>query len=305
MHSTNRRIASSPNSFVSGIILSLDTRPSFDLTPWPLAFSVHQPNRLGSFSTISAAAATAETAVTAENYPKILVCLLTVGQSIKMFITKHPPRCSPSFIVVVVMIAATISDQHVLTIHGFCVPAMVSRVYPLDFSHLQQHPTSSDQALLGSAAISGVSASVSDVLQFLVFLQHFLLLSCHCRFVLEHQSSNLDNVIEFPSSYTLLESKRNTQLLRLITQQASANMTCVSTNVCLFSLSRLSCSFFQANLQPNQSPHAPVTFHLTFVVHTSTRISCSSPGIDCMCPLRGSFMCLVRNFTASAMSILS
>ena len=62
----------------------------------------------------------------------------------------------------------------------------------------------------------------SDVLQFLVFLQHFLLLSCHCRFVLEHQSSNLDNVIEFPSSYTLLESKRNTQLLRLIMQQAFA-----------------------------------------------------------------------------------
>ena len=77
---------------------------------------------------ISAAAAT-ETAVTAESFPKILVCLLTVGQSIRMFITKHPARCSPSFVVavvVVVMIAATISDQHVLTIHGFCVPAMVS-----------------------------------------------------------------------------------------------------------------------------------------------------------------------------------
>ena len=73
---------------------------------------------------ISAAAATA-TAVTAESFPKILVCLLTVGQSIRMFITKHPSRCSPSF-VVVVMIAATISDQHVLTIHGFCAPAMVS-----------------------------------------------------------------------------------------------------------------------------------------------------------------------------------
>ena len=33
LHSTNRRFASSPNSFVSGIMLSLDTRPSFDLTP--------------------------------------------------------------------------------------------------------------------------------------------------------------------------------------------------------------------------------------------------------------------------------
>ena len=153
-------------------------------------------------------------------------------------------------------------------------------MYPLEFSHLQQHPTSSDQVLLDSATTNDVFANISDVLQFLVFLQHFLLLSCHCRFVLEHQSSNLGNVIEFPSSNTLLESKRNTQLLRSIMQQASANMTCVSTNVCLCSLSHLSCSFFQANLQPNQSPHAPVTFHLTFVVHTSTRISCSSPGID-------------------------
>ena len=177
---------------------------------------------------------------------------------------------------------------------------------------MQQHPTSSDQVLLDSATTNDVFANVSDVLQFLVFLQHFLLLSCHCRFVWEHQSSSLDNVIEFPSSYTLLESKRNTHFLRSKMQQASANMTYVSTNVCLFSLSRLSCSFFQPNLQPNQSPHAPVTFHLTFVVHTSTRISCSSPSIDrlnllssCMCPLRGSFMCLVRHFTASAMSILS
>ena len=102
-------------------------------------------------------------------------------------------------------------------------------MYPLDFSHLQQHPTSSDQVLLDSANTNEVFANVSDVLQFLVFLQHFLLLSCHCRFVLEHQSSSLGNVIEFPSSYTLLESKRNTQLLRSITQQASANMTCVST----------------------------------------------------------------------------
>ena len=130
-------------------------------------------------------------------------------------------------------------------------------MYPLDFSHLQQHPTSSDQVLLDSATTNDLFASVSDVLQFLVFLQHILLLSCHCRFVLEHQSSSHGNVIEFPSSFTLLESKRNTQLLRSIMQQASANMTCVSTNVCHFSRSHLSCSFFQAILQPNQSPHAP------------------------------------------------
>ena len=36
----------------------------FDLTPRPLAFNVHLLNRLGSFSTNSAAAATAETAET-------------------------------------------------------------------------------------------------------------------------------------------------------------------------------------------------------------------------------------------------
>ena len=148
-------------------------------------------------------------------------------------------------------------------------------------------------------------------LQFLVLLQHFLLLSCHGRSVLEHQSSNLDNVIEFPSSKTLLESKRNTQLLRLIMQQATANMTCVSTNVCLFSLSRLSCSFSQANLQPNQSPHAPVNVssdvcrayvntHLLFFNRYRPNLLSS-----CMCPLRGSFMCLARHFTASAISILS
>ena len=141
-------------------------------------------------------------------------------------------------------------NQHVLTIRGFYVPAMVSLVYPLDSSHLQQHPTSSDQAPLDSATTNDASANVSDVLRFLVFLQHFLLLSCHCRFTLEHQSSSLGNLIEFPSSCTLLGSKRGTQLLHLTMQQASANMTCVATNVCLFSRSHLSCSFFQADLQP-------------------------------------------------------
>ena len=175
-----------------------------------------------------------------------------------MFVIIHPSRCIPSFLVVVFMIAATISDQHVLTIRGFCVPAM-----PLD-----------------SATTSDVFANVSDVHRFHVFLQHSLLLSCHCRIVLEHQSSSLGNVIEFPSSCTLLGSMRGIQLLRFIMQQASANMTCVATNVCLFSRSRLSCLSFQANLQSSQSPHAPATLHLTFVVHTSTRIICSSPGID-------------------------
>ena len=134
--------------------------------------------------------------------------------------------------------------------------------------------------LLDSATTNDVSANVSDVHRFLVFLHHFLLLSCHCRFVLEHQPSSLGDVIEFPSSYTFLGSKRSVQLLRLTMQQASANMPCVATNVCLFSRSHLSCSSFQADLQPNQSPHAPATLHLTVVVHTSIRISCSSPGID-------------------------
>ena len=30
--------------------------------------------------------------------------------------------------------------------------------------------------------------------------QHSLLLNCHCRFIWEHQSSNLGNVVEFPNS---------------------------------------------------------------------------------------------------------
>ena len=144
---------------------------------------------------------------------------------------------------------------------------------------MQQHPTSSDQVPLVSAAISVVFAIVSDVLQFLVFLQHFLLLGCHCRFVLERQSPSLDNVIEFPSSYTLLETKRNTQ-------ESLDN----ATSVCKHDMCRNKCLplltitpvvlFLPSNSPANQSPHAPATFHLTFVVHTSTRISCSSPSID-------------------------
>ena len=46
-------------------------------------------------------------------------------QSIKMFAIMHPSRCFPSF-VVVVMIAATIFDQRVLTTRESCVLAMVS-----------------------------------------------------------------------------------------------------------------------------------------------------------------------------------
>ena len=105
LHSTNRRLASRFHSL-----------PDFT-----------RLNRLGSLSTNSAAAATAETA---ESFPKnpgpstVAANCAATGQSSRMFITKHPSRCFPSFLVVV--IAATISDQHVLTIHGSCVPAMVS-----------------------------------------------------------------------------------------------------------------------------------------------------------------------------------
>ena len=234
-----------------------------------------------------------------------------------MFITKHPSRCFPSFVVVVVVVvvvvtsAATISDQHVLTIRGFASRQWFSeciRLISLTCNNIQLQVTKC--LLLDSVTTNDVFANVSYVLQCLVFLQHFLLLSCHCRFVLEHQSSSLGNVIEFPSSYTLLESKRNTQLLRSIMQQAFANMTCVSTNVCLFSRSHLSCSFFQANLQPNQSTctcnvssdvcRAHVNTHLLFFTRYRPNLLSS-----CMCPLRGSFMCLVTHFTASAMSTLS
>ena len=103
------------------------------------------------------------------------------GQPIKMFIIMHPSRRSPSFVVVV--IAATISDQHVLTTREFCVLAMVSWVFPMDSSHQQQHPTSSDQMSPGSATTSDMSATASDVHRSHVFLQHSLLLSCHCRLV--------------------------------------------------------------------------------------------------------------------------
>ena len=226
-----------------------------------------------------------------------------------MFVTKHPSRCSPSFVVVV--IAATISDQHVPTIRGFCVPAMVSRVYVLDSSHLQQHPTSSDQVPLDSVTTNDASANVSDVLRFLVFLQHFLLLSCHCRFVLEHQSSSLGDVIEFQSSCTLLGSKRSIQLLRMTMQQASAKHD-MCRNKCSPLLTITPVVLFLPSKSPAQSEstctcnvasdvcRAYVNTHLLFFTRYRPNLLSS-----CMCPLRGSFMCLVRHFTASAMSTLS
>ena len=52
-------------------------------------------------------------------------CAATGLQCIKMFAIMHPSRCFPSFVVVVVMIAATIFDQHVLTTRESCDLAMV------------------------------------------------------------------------------------------------------------------------------------------------------------------------------------
>ena len=106
-------------------------------------------------------------------------------------------------------------------------------------------------------------ASVSDVLPFHVFLQHSSLLNCRCRSLSEHRSSRLGSVIEFSSSCTLLESKRSPRL-----------------HMCLHLLTITSVFFFRANHRPNQSPYALATLLPTFVVHTSTNISCSSPGID-------------------------
>ena len=184
-------------------------------------------------------------------------------------------------------------------------------VCPLDFSHLQQHPTSSDQVPLNSATTNDVFAKVSDVLQFLVFLQHFLLLSCHCRYVLERQSSSLGNVIEFPSSYTLLESKRKTQLLRSINATSDCkHYMCL--NKCLPLLTITPVVLFLPSKSPAHSEstctctvssdvcRAYVNTHLFFLTRYRPNLLSS-----CMCPLRGSFMCLVRHFTASAMSTLS
>ena len=164
---------------------------------------------------------------------------------------------------------------------------------------------------LDSATTNDVFANVSDVLQFLVFLQHFLLLSCHCRFVLEHQSFNLGNVIGFPSSNTLLESKRNTQLLRSI-MQTSVCKHDMCLNKCLPLLTFTPVVLFLPSKSPAQSEstctcnvssdvcRAYVNTHLLFFTRYRPNLLSS-----CMCPLRGYFMCLVRHFTASAMSTLS
>ena len=174
---------------------------------------------------------------------------------------------------------------------------------------MQQHPTSSDQVPVDFATTNDVIANVSDVLQFLVFLQHFLLLSCHFRSVLEHLSSSPGNVIEFPSSCTFLGSKRSVQLLRLTMQQASANMTCVATSV---HLTITPVVLFLPSKSPAQSEstctcnvssdvcRVYVNTHLLFFARYRPNLLSS-----CMCPFRGSFMCLVRHFTLSAMSILS
>ena len=150
-----------------------------------------------------------------------------------------------------------------------------------------------------------MSANVPDVLQFHVFLRHIL---CHCRFASEHRSSSLGNVIEFPSSCTLLESKRSTQLLRLIVQQTSD----MCLNKCYPLLTITPVVLFLPNKSLAQSEstctcnvasavgRAYVNTHLLFFTRHRPNLLSS-----CMCPLRGSFMCLVRHFTASAMSTLS
>ena len=65
---------------------------------------------------------------------------------------------------------------------------------------------------------------------------------------------------------------------------------------------------------PSEQVSGPIRTHVQLKWHighldTSTRFCCSSCCIDLlsciMCPLRGSFKCLVRHVTASAMSTLS
>ena len=99
-------------------------------------------------------------------------------------------------------------------------------------------PTSSDHSRTLRLANAFVSASAGfcSVCQFLQ--------SSHCRCPSRHESSNIDNPTEVPSLYALLESKRSTQLARLITQQAFANTTCVSESA----FTR--CAHFRASLGP-------------------------------------------------------
>ena len=110
MQSTNHRLASNCPGFTNSFSNSFDSSSRFVrlenhaefgyLTPFDLTPDLWRSAFTGSIDsarsqTISAATATAETA---ENFPKILVCLLlTVGQFIGTFVTKHPSRCFPSF----------------------------------------------------------------------------------------------------------------------------------------------------------------------------------------------------------------
>ena len=152
---------------------------------------------------------------------------------------------------------------------------------------------------------------VYSLYKFHVFLQHSLLPNSHCRCVSVHRSSSLGNVIEFPRSCTLLESKRSTQLLRLIMQQnVCKHDICLSK--CLPLLTITSVVLFLPSISPAHSEstctcsaasdicRAYVNAHLLFFVRYRPNLLSSD-----MCPLRGSFICLVRHFTASAVSTLS
>ena len=72
------------------------------------------------------------------------------------------------------------------------------KVFASVFVRMRQRPISSDRELLGSAAASGVSASVQDVLQFRVSGQHSVLPHCRCRCLSRHRSLYLGDVPEFP-----------------------------------------------------------------------------------------------------------
>ena len=154
------------------------------------------------------------------------------------------------------------AGQHTLTTRESCDLPMVSWVCPLGSALLQQHPNSSVQELFGSATISGVFAKV-------LVVQYSLPLNCRCGSVSEFRSSSLGSAIEFPSLCTLLESKRSTQLLRLMMRQASANMTCcqhVFTSPDNHSCYALS----------SEQLSSPIRVRM----RSSTHISCLSPCID-------------------------
>ena len=108
-----------------------------------------------------------------------------------------------------------------------------------------------------------------------------MLLNCRCRCQSRHRSSHLDNVTEFPSLCTLLESKTQ------YTASPLENATSVCKHdICPSKCVRLtitpSCASFRASLRPNRKPHTLATTHQTFVVDTSTHISCSPSSIKHM-----------------------